>query len=224
MWVVPRPRMPRPMGRWGVALGPEVLKQVHECVVRIARDKGVTAGRRMRVDTTVVETDIHHPTDSTLLGDGVRVLTRIMRKIATIAGAMGTKLRDRSRSVKLRLLEIGRVARAKGPVNQDKLKEECAHVGLFFLKQSRNRSIRFNMVAELRLKNEWGETRNEVVGVRLQPRPFDRHALARYGWDGAYAAYRNGKMRWSEHASEQRLESSLTDNPNRTAQTRTADH
>ena len=73
----------------------------------------------MRVDTTVVETDIHHPTDSTLLGDGVRVLTRIMRKIATVAGAMGTKLRDRSRSVKLRLLEIGRVARAKGPVNQD---------------------------------------------------------------------------------------------------------
>ena len=35
----------------------------------------------MRVDTTVVETNIHHPTDSTLLGDGVRVLTRIMRKI-----------------------------------------------------------------------------------------------------------------------------------------------
>ena len=85
------------MGRWGVALGPEVLKQVHECMVRIARDKGVTAGRRMRVDTTAVETDIHHPTDSTLLGDGVRVLTRIMRKIATIAGAMGTKLRSLER-------------------------------------------------------------------------------------------------------------------------------
>ena len=77
----------------------------------------------MRVDTTVVETDIHHPTDSTLLGDGVRVLTRIMRKITKIAGAVGTKLRDRSRSVKLRLLEIGRVARAKGPINQDKLKQ-----------------------------------------------------------------------------------------------------
>src|ERR1700751_2648802 len=111
------------MGRWGVALGPEVLKQVHERMVKIARDKGVTAGRRMRVDTTVVETDIHHPTDSTLLGDGVRVLTRTMRKITKIAGAVGTKLRDRSRSVKLRLLEIGRVARAKGPINQDKLKQ-----------------------------------------------------------------------------------------------------
>src|SRR6476620_8226241 len=99
------------MGRWGVALGPEVLKKVHERLVQIARDRGVTAGRRMRVDTTVVETDIHHPTDSTLLGDGVRVLTRTMRKITKIVGAAGTKLHDRSRSVKLRLMEIGRVAR-----------------------------------------------------------------------------------------------------------------
>jgi IS5 family transposase len=111
------------MGRWGVALGPKVLEQVHEGVVRIARDRGVIVGRRMRVDTTVVETDIHHPTDSTLLGDGVRVLTRVMRKITKITDAVGTKLRDRSRSVKLRLLEIGRVARAKGPINQDKLQQ-----------------------------------------------------------------------------------------------------
>jgi transposase, IS5 family len=83
----------------------------------------VTAGRRMRVDTTVVETNIHHPTDSTLLGDGVRVLIRTMKKISKIAGTTGAKLRDRSRSVKLRLLEIARVARAKGPVNQEKLQQ-----------------------------------------------------------------------------------------------------
>jgi transposase, IS5 family len=51
------------------------------------------------------------------------VLTRTMRKITEIAGAAGTKLHDRSRSVKLRLLEIGRVARAKGPINQDKLQQ-----------------------------------------------------------------------------------------------------
>jgi IS5 family transposase len=42
------------------------------------------------VDTTVVETNIHYPTDSTLLGDGVRVLTRAMRKITDIVGAVGT--------------------------------------------------------------------------------------------------------------------------------------
>ncbi len=47
------------MGRWGLAVGPQVLKQIHERMVKIARDQGVIAGRRMRVDTTVVETDIH---------------------------------------------------------------------------------------------------------------------------------------------------------------------
>jgi transposase, IS5 family len=109
------------MGRWGVALGPEVLKQIHERMVRTAQDSGVTTGRRMRVDTTVVETNIHHPTDSTLLGDGVRVLIRTMKKITKIAGVVGTKLRDRSRSVKLRVLDIARVARSKGPVRQDRL-------------------------------------------------------------------------------------------------------
>src|SRR6201993_1631099 len=111
------------MGRWGLAVGPQVLKQIHDRIVKIAHEQGVVAGRRMRVDTTVVETNIHYPTDSTLLGDGVRVLTRIMKKITAIAGATGTRLRDRSRSVNLRVLEIARVARAKGPVNQDKLKQ-----------------------------------------------------------------------------------------------------
>src|ERR1700674_3281098 len=104
------------MGRWGVAVGPDVVKQIHERLVKLAQDKGVTEGRRMRVDTTVVETNIHHPTDSTLLGDGVRVLIRTMKKISKIAGTAGAKLRDRSRSGKLRLLEIPRAARAKGPV------------------------------------------------------------------------------------------------------------
>src|SRR5215467_13656729 len=111
------------IGRWGVALGPQVIKQIHERMVKIAQDKGVADGRRMRVDTTVVETNIHYPTDSSLLGDGVRVLTRTMKKITEIASKVGAKLRDRSRSVKLRVLDIARAARAKGAPNQGKLQE-----------------------------------------------------------------------------------------------------
>ena len=109
------------MGRWGVALGPDVIKQIHERVVSIARDNGVAQGRKMRVDTTVVETNIHYPTDSSLLGDGVRVLIRTMKKITKIAGATGAKLCDRSRSVKLRVLDIARAARAKGKPHQERL-------------------------------------------------------------------------------------------------------
>src|SRR5258705_10444383 len=99
------------MGRWGVAVGPVVVKQIHERIVQIARVHRVAQGRRMRVDTTVVETNIHYPTDSSLLGDGVRVLTRTMKKITGIAGAAGTQLRDRSRSVKWRGPEDGPAAR-----------------------------------------------------------------------------------------------------------------
>ena len=110
------------IGRWGVALGPQVIKQIHERMVKIAQDKGVADGRRMRVDTTVVETDVHYPTDSSLLGDGVRVLTRTMKKITEIAGKVGAKLRDRSRSVKLRVLDVARAARSKAKQSQEKLK------------------------------------------------------------------------------------------------------
>src|SRR5712671_4451264 len=110
------------MGRWGVALGGDVIKQIHARMVALAQSHGLTEGRRMRVDTTVVETNIHYPTDSSLLGDGVRVLTRAMKKITKIVGEVGTKLRDRSRSVKLRVLDIARAARSKAKQGQDKLK------------------------------------------------------------------------------------------------------
>jgi len=116
------------MGRWGIAVGPEVIKQIHERMVTIAQEKGVAAGRRMRVDTTVVETNIHYPTDSSLLGDGVRVLTRAMKKVTKIAGEVGAKLRDRSRSVKLRVLDIARAARARGPEGQERLKRTYARL------------------------------------------------------------------------------------------------
>jgi transposase, IS5 family len=109
------------MGRWGVAVGPEVLKRIHERVVKIALDQGVVTGRRMRVDTTVVETNVHYPTDSSLLGDGVRVLVRTMKKITEIVGEAGSKLQDRSRSVKRRVFDIARAARSKTQQRSERL-------------------------------------------------------------------------------------------------------
>lgn len=111
------------MNKWALALGPEVIENLHKRVVTIAQQEKVVEGRKMRVDTTVVETNIHYPTDSSLLGDGVRVLTRAMKRIVAIAGEAGAKLRDRSRSVKYRILEIGRAARSKGGAGKEKLQQ-----------------------------------------------------------------------------------------------------
>jgi transposase, IS5 family len=110
------------LGRLALALGPEIIEQVHRRVVAIACERQIVRGRRLRLDTTVVETDIHYPTDSSLLGDGVRVLTRAMKRITQIAGRAGTRLRDRTRTVGYRVREIARASRSRVPQGQERLK------------------------------------------------------------------------------------------------------
>jgi IS5 family transposase len=56
--------------RLGQAVGPEVIGELHARIVALAQAKGIVQGRKLRVDTTVVETNVHYPTDSSLLGDG----------------------------------------------------------------------------------------------------------------------------------------------------------
>jgi IS5 family transposase len=106
--------------------GPEIIEKIHQRVVAIAQEKKVVHGRRMRVDTTVVETDIHDPTDSTLLGDGVRVLTRAMKRIGELAGAAGAKLRDRTRSVRHCLINIGRASRCRVKQGKERMQQSYA--------------------------------------------------------------------------------------------------
>lgn len=72
--------MPRPWSDSDVVDGPTLRRLLHR-LVTIAATSGVTRGRRMRIDTTVVEAPIHHPTDSGLCEDVVRVLSRTMRRL-----------------------------------------------------------------------------------------------------------------------------------------------
>jgi transposase, IS5 family len=108
------------MGRLGQALGPEVVEAVHKRLVGIASEKKVVRGRKLRVDTTVVETNIHYPTDSSLLGDGVRVLTRTMQRLSTAVKGAGEKIRNRMRSASRRVMEIARASRSRGKGGEQK--------------------------------------------------------------------------------------------------------
>jgi transposase, IS5 family len=80
-------------------LGPDIMQRLHRRVVELAIGAGLTKGRRLRVDTTVVETNIHYPTDSALLADGVRVVTRTLKKIEGLIGRGRRAVRNRLRSV-----------------------------------------------------------------------------------------------------------------------------
>jgi IS5 family transposase len=110
------------LGRLARQLGPEAIEKLHGRTVKIAVEQKIVKSAKLRVDTTVVETNIHYPTDSTLLGDGVRVLTRVMKRVAEAAGEAGEKLRDRTRSVKRRILEIALASRDKSERGREKIK------------------------------------------------------------------------------------------------------
>ena len=102
------------MVRYGQLVGGELLEQLFARVVELAKLRDVTKGRRMRVDTTVVEAPIHYPTDSGLLADAVRVLSREAGKIEEAGAKLPFVRTDVRRSLARRLLEIGYALRQRG--------------------------------------------------------------------------------------------------------------
>jgi len=110
--------------RLGPAIGPEVIAELQERIVALAQQQGVIRGRKMRVDTTVVESNLHYPTDSGLLNDGRRVLTRTMKKIERKVGGRKRKVRNRMRSVTKRVIAIGHGLRYKGAEGELKRQRE----------------------------------------------------------------------------------------------------
>ena len=93
-------------------LGGDVLEQIHGRIVTQARTERVATGKRLRTDTTVTEANIHYPSDSTILADGVRVLQRSLKRIAAECSAGTVQVIDHARAVKRRVIEIHRAAKS----------------------------------------------------------------------------------------------------------------
>ncbi|MBF6614249.1 MAG: transposase [Chloroflexi bacterium] len=90
--------------RWALLIQPATLHQLLDHVVELACQLKVTRGRKLRIDGTAVETNIHAPTDSSLLNDGVRVISRLLKTARTLlsstAEASAHLFRDRTRTAK----------------------------------------------------------------------------------------------------------------------------
>jgi IS5 family transposase len=91
----------------------QAVRELNERLIQVAREREVVQGRVYRQDTTVCETNIHHPTDSSLLQDGVRVLQRLAEQAQELVPAVG-QMRHRAKAVRNRVLEIARAARGRG--------------------------------------------------------------------------------------------------------------
>ena len=114
--------------RWANTIGPETVASLNDRAVELARSLKITRGRKLRVDSTVVETNVHHPTDSRLLGDGVRVVSRLLRRAKRELGEDVFRLgkeafRTRNRSVRRLRKKLHRIALRKGDEAAEELKE-----------------------------------------------------------------------------------------------------
>lgn len=105
---------PASLTKWRHRLGPAGIAAVNAAVTRRLHTDKVLRGRRFRIDATVTDADIHHPTDSGLLADGIRRLTRVARQApALLPDGPAQKIRDRGRAVQRRILAIGKVLRRR---------------------------------------------------------------------------------------------------------------
>lgn len=88
------------------ALSVESWMTVQEATLQHAEREGWEKGRKARIDSTAVETNIHRPTDSTLLQDGIRVITRWLAEGQEFSPGPGYTFADHNRRAKKRGLEI----------------------------------------------------------------------------------------------------------------------
>jgi IS5 family transposase len=88
------------------ALSVKSWEAVHQAILGYAESQGIEKGRTVRMDSTGVETDIHDPTDSTLLGDGIRILTRWLTEGMDLAPRPRYLFSDHTRRAKKRVMTI----------------------------------------------------------------------------------------------------------------------
>jgi transposase, IS5 family len=119
--------------------GPEVIGQLNAALLGKLVEGKLLRGRKLRVDTTVVEADIDHPTDADLLEKAVRKLGGLVRRIKGRGAATRTRFRDRSRSASRRLRQISRTLRRRtgqAPAEVDRLTAEVAGIARRTLRQA----------------------------------------------------------------------------------------
>jgi IS5 family transposase len=110
--------------KWANLIRPETVQQLLEHIVQMARRLKVTRGRKLRTDGTVVESNIHHPTDSSLLVDGVRVLSRMLNKARKVIESTTEDTQRVAKAVyRNRLRSARKTARAIGEATGRKAKE-----------------------------------------------------------------------------------------------------
>jgi transposase, IS5 family len=118
--------------------GPQVIEQLNAALLGKLREDKLLRGRKLRVDTTVVEADIDYPTDADLLEHAVRKLGGLVRRVKGRGAASRTRFRDRGRAAGRRMKQLARTLRRRTGVAMaevDRLTGEVAAIARQSLRQ-----------------------------------------------------------------------------------------
>jgi len=110
------------------ALQEKTWLALHRDIIDYARQEKIESGRKVRIDATVIETDIHHPTDSTLLGDGIRVITRWLAEGKALSPSPRYRFSDHRRVTKKRVMTILNTQKEK--VRRNAYKDLLMYAGM----------------------------------------------------------------------------------------------
>lgn len=87
----------------------ETMRTINEVVIHAAVDMDLEDGKQLRVDTTVVETNVHYPTDATLLWDASRTIQRLIKKLCEQLPGKRPRIRNRNTSARRRMQQLQRM-------------------------------------------------------------------------------------------------------------------
>jgi len=110
------------VGKAFAALSEETWKAVNASLAQHAKDEAWITGEKLRTDTTAYEANIHYPTDSSLLWDSFRVLSRVLRRVQHEVPAVGLKHRYHDKKVKKMAFYIARNAKSSSKATQRRVK------------------------------------------------------------------------------------------------------
>jgi len=113
------------------ALSEKTWQAVNHDLIGYANDRKIEKGRQVRIDCTVVESNIHPPSDSSLLWDAVRVLTRLLHRAKNDYGLRQFHFQDHQRRAKKRMVAIqyAKSNKARKPMYKDLLKVSRQCIG-----------------------------------------------------------------------------------------------
>ncbi len=163
--------------RWANTLRPETLHALNDRVVQLARRARVTKGRKLRLDATCVQTTIHHPTDSGLLVDSVRVLSRFVQRAKGLVKEQMSNLQQTCRS---RLRTARRVAQTLHRQLRRKVEDKEAQQKALYQKliQTTEQMVRQSQQVMAALAQQTGPAAQHLLSQATEVLPLVERVIA----------------------------------------------